>query len=848
MTSEDPTMTSLIRYEDTSMALAPVAAAEAEWNARRFEELALQYHDARREHLESLGASGSMAREAAAARLPTIASTQREQLVGTTVSEDTLNTRMEAKLEQDIPERKAEMQALGPPPGGLISLSSDSNVPIAKACQMEGFPNRKFHLTASSHTRIIYGAALLPDEKFSSRREHVEDLKEQLGAPLLFFTDNLPANATEYKELYPDTTLLNDLKHAEALIKNTARSYSLQAGKQIAKLGSLYLVPRIESVADPSGPCDGSYEWIKERLRGKYGGIRSGSKVMVEPSKSAKHSDKYFVFGAQNDGVVMPEEMIEKMTKNGSFAKTFERSLWSDWRKIADIETGLKQLRDSLAYVNSEYSRVLTSVREHEICSLNTPEGSSSSATFTDLKAAHAIIDVSAAAEHAAAAAAATIIAELPEQGDDASEQSFERLQSAQRLQRAIVATSSAAIEASAVQAARHALAPSSTGLVAPAPSSTVMTLIKEERILVFDAVNSHSGLVRALDNVGAYFNANKVLEHTWTTATIPQINLALQKIKWLDRPDSVVRYVQDGEDSRGLPTFRVVDGTNKAESAFGEIEKPLCSINGGFGQIKWQGKVLNKIGRMNERERVLQNGGKGPGHYHLQRARLHNALMEAHGEQPFHPALPKLPNVERRARTQQGVDTFHAELKRRADIAGAEAVAVNAADADAIALAIGADGGAATALVATEDANVALAVPRQISQSSNSSSPFTWAAGQSAESAAEAAASYMQKLAHDAPSKRPSEQASNVSSKRQCNEQGCREPDLAGIMPHHHTYHWGKTRQLQHNLTTGKLCAVTCQAFGKKEKSLHSLGCEHDLILKAKSAHGYDRKGHITR
>jgi hypothetical protein len=845
MTSEDPMMTSLIRYEDTSMALAPVAAAEAEWNARRFEELALQYHDARREHLESLGAPGSVAREAAAARLPTIASTQRDQLVGTTVSEDTLNMRMEAKLEQDIPERKAEMQALGPPPGGLISLSSDSNVPIAKACQMEGFPNRKFHLTASSHTRIIYGAALLPDEKFSSRREHVEDLKAQLGAPLLFFTDNLPANATEYKELYPDTTLLNDLKHVEALIKNTARSYSLQAGKQIAKLGSLYLVPRIESVTDPAGPCDGSFEWIKERLRGKYGGIRSGSKVMVEPSKSAKHSEKYFVFGAQNDGVVMPEEMIEKMTKNGCFAKTFERSLWSDWRKIADIETGLKALRDSLAYVNREYSRVLTSVRQLEISSLNTSEGSSSSsATFTDLRAAHAIIDVSAAAEHAAAAAAATIIAELPEQGDGASEQSFERLQSAQRLQRAIVATSSAAIEASAVQAARHALAPSSAALVAPAPSSTVMTLIKEERLLVFDAVNSHSGLVRALDDVGAYFNANKVLEHTWTTATIPQINLALQKIKWLDRPDSVVRYVQDGEDSRGLPTFRVVDGTNKAESAFGEIEKPLCSINGGFGQIKWQGKVLNKIGRMNERERVLQNGGKGPGHYHLQRARLHNALMEAHGEQPFHPALPKLPNVERRARTQQGVDTFHAELKRRADIAGAEAVAVNAADA--ITLAVGADGGAATALVATEDANVAVAVPRQVSQSSSSGNPFTWAAGSSAAEAA--ATEYMQPLVHDPPSKRPSEQSNNASSKRQCNEQGCREPDLAGIMPHHRTYHWGKTRQLQHNLTTGKLCADTCQAFGKKEKSLHSLGCEHDLILKAKLAYGYDRKGNIKR
>ena len=36
--------------------------------------------------------------------------------------------------------------------------------------------------------------------------------------------------------------------------------------------------------------------------------------------------------------------------------------------------------------------------------------------------------------------------------------------------------------------------------------------------MLVFDAVNSLPGLVRALDNVGAYFNANKVLEHTWTT------------------------------------------------------------------------------------------------------------------------------------------------------------------------------------------------------------------------------------------------------------------------------------------------------------------------------------------
>ena len=162
---------------------------------------------------------------------------------------------------------------------------------------------------------------------------------------------------------------------------------------------------------------------------------------------------------------------------------------------------------------------------------------------------------------------------------------------------------------------------------------------------------------------------------------------------------DVLLLLLQDGVDSRGLPTFRVIDGTNHAESCFGEVEKPFYA-NGGYSKTKWQGKLLNKVGRMNERERVTQNSGIGPGHYHLQRARLANELAEARGEPLPHPALPKLRPL---ANTLQGTDAFDAEVVRQSQAATTTAAAPQQSQAATTTIAAAA--AAVAAAVATSTA-----------------------------------------------------------------------------------------------------------------------------------------------
>jgi hypothetical protein len=121
--------------------------------------------------------------------------------------------------------------------------------------------------------------------------------------------------------------------------------------------------------------------------------------------------------------------------------------------------------------------------------------------------------------------------------------------------------------------------------------------LLKEERALVRSKVEACLLLSSQLDEVGAYFNENNVLEHTWTTSTLPQLDLAIQKVCWLDRPseDEVPRHIPTGTDARGFTIFRFCDGTNVEEAAFGEIEKTI-SANGGYSEKTWQGLLLNKV------------------------------------------------------------------------------------------------------------------------------------------------------------------------------------------------------------------------------------------------------------
>jgi hypothetical protein len=195
------------------------------------------------------------------------------------------------------------------------------------------------------------------------------------------------------------------------------------------------------------------------------------------------------------------------------------------------------------------------------------------------------------------------------------------------------------AIESAAVAAASAACA----ALATEAQKKQVTKLVGEERAMVESLICSKPQLLNLLESVGATFHpSTHALEHTWTTSALPALDLALKKLKWLERPHNVPRFVPTGVDSRGLPTIRVVDGTNIAESAFGELEKPI-STNGGYNENKWQGLLLNKIGRINERQRRKKHGIVGPGHYDLARARRHNELMRAEGAPLPHPHLAPL-------------------------------------------------------------------------------------------------------------------------------------------------------------------------------------------------------------
>ena len=156
---------------------------------------------------------------------------------------------------------------------------------------------------------------------------------------------------------------------------------------------------------------------------------------------------------------------------------------------------------------------------------------------------------------------------------------------------------------------------------------------------MVRSLVEADAPLSKLLTEVGAYFNSQDVLEHTWTTSTLAQVDLAISKVGWLELPPEadVSRHIPDGEDARGFPKFRYAGGTGMAEAGFGELEKTI-SANGGYGEKKWDGLMLNKVGRMNERRR-----GCPGGHFDMRRQRMANAAALARGDPLPHPNLPQL-------------------------------------------------------------------------------------------------------------------------------------------------------------------------------------------------------------
>ena len=88
-------------------------------------------------------------------------------------------------------------------------------------------------LTTTSYHLLPATYYLLPsDATFACKRQHLKDLKQQLGPWDIQSLDNLPSNAEEYTAELPGTNLNQDVKHYSSRIIGTARVFSLQYGAQ----------------------------------------------------------------------------------------------------------------------------------------------------------------------------------------------------------------------------------------------------------------------------------------------------------------------------------------------------------------------------------------------------------------------------------------------------------------------------------------------------------------------------------------------------------------------------------------------------------------------------------------
>jgi hypothetical protein len=608
-------------FEESPTALATIVSALDESLALAFEDAMEDYHDDLLDHLASLEPE---ARAIELTTSPPIDESMRKQLFGVAPSEGALSDRVEKKLEAESSERTEELRSIAPPPGGLTHMCIDDNDPLAKGAQVSGkHDKRKLMLTASAQTGQVLSAVLIPDASFKSKERAVRDLKEQFGEPRILSLDNLPVNAADYSRLLPSTQLVNDLKHFFCRLKNTSNSYSEHHAEQIKKLADAFMLTRRTGKH--------SIESITRKLRGLDGGIKPGGSVMIERGRG-KTKARFFVFDDE-ENAIMPEETIERILKNGCFEETFKSNLHRDWRSVDEIRASLLDLRGKISHATETIAQVRTAIREQAKQAL------CGTADERPLAIAHAVAD---AAEAAKVAALITL-------DQDAVEGE------------AIESIEAAAV--GAADAACSALVAQSTELTAP-----TQRLLADERQELREALeqmsstSSSGGIMALLGEIGVSFTANNALTYTWSTATLPALDLALSKLQWLDRPTDVPRYIADGVDARGLETFRVMDGTNMAEVAFGELEKTI-SANGGYNETKWHGLLLSKIGRMNERKRTASHGIAGPGHYDLARARAHNAKLEALGLPPPHPHLPPLAP---RSKALYGIDYFHAELERR--------------------------------------------------------------------------------------------------------------------------------------------------------------------------------------
>ena len=61
---------------------------------------------------------------------------------------------------------------------------------------------------------------------------------------------------------------------------------------------------------------------------------------MVERGKGSRQP-KFFTFGADKDGLAMPDATIEQILHNGCFEETFKLNLARDWKPVDEIRSSL---------------------------------------------------------------------------------------------------------------------------------------------------------------------------------------------------------------------------------------------------------------------------------------------------------------------------------------------------------------------------------------------------------------------------------------------------------------------------------------------------------------------------
>ncbi|KOO52904.1 hypothetical protein Ctob_016396, partial [Chrysochromulina tobinii] len=688
-------------YTSGSAALANVRDAIDQKMAVLYEHAAMRWHLARSEYLQQGQVTGTTV-----ALEPMALSADRKQLYGVFPTSGALQKRVTAKLLADAALRTLELASLPTPEGGLLHVCSDDCDRLAKDVKLpDGGSNlRKLHLTVSAQTGQILGAVLTPDGEFASRKRHIEDVATLHGPPRIWSLDNLPTNEKEYKAVMPSSTLTTDAFHFSRRTISTLSSYSSMHGQVAKRIAAMYFQVRERG--------DHSVHYYITAM--ETGAVCKGGKFMIKHGRGSTPA-LFFTFkpdappldypaGVEPTcnlvGPRMPRELVSVIINNGCFFDGLEESLAKDWRTVDEIKDSLISFQRELLDARKAYQSALQFVRAQRALGapsavLRSPVATTAlaipaapTAAIVPLAEAIGTIGSAAGSSRGALIAYSDTVAPAPptreamamaiERASAAAAQAARACSTAHIDQVVIDETARAAGEAAAHALAlmredevhgaellfAEALVPASGGSTLGAITSGAMQLVKEERALLHSTLESDPTRMQLLNAVGTYFNEQGTLEHTCTHTTLPALEQAIIKVRHLDRPPDVPRYIVIGQDARGFDILRYLDGTNQGENKFSSLETVFQS-NGGYSRNLFHGVLLSKIAQLNEKARISYLGGEDLGHCDLQLARVHNELMRSFGQPLPHPTVPPLMP---RAEVKQVADYYDDEMQRKAE------------------------------------------------------------------------------------------------------------------------------------------------------------------------------------